>query len=135
MKTARDPETVHAPIAGYSHQIEVTGPQRWLVLSGQTGRRASGDIPGDPVEQLAVALDNLSAQLAAAGMDVSDLVKVTLYLVGDFDTERRRKVFGDWSAGHRPCMSLLYVSALATPEYRVEVDAWACRGDEAAPRT
>lgn len=127
MRTARDPESVHAPIAGYTHQIEVTGTPRWLVLSGQIGMRRSGEVPADPVEQLAVALDNLSAQLDAAGMDVADLVKVTLYLVGEFDTARRREVITSWAAGHRPCMTVLYVSALAGPEYRVEVDAWACR--------
>lgn len=129
MRTARDPESVHAPIAGYTHQIEVTGTPRWLVLSGQIGMRRSGEVPEDPVEQLAVALDNVSAQLDAAWMDVSDLVKVTFYLVGEFDTARRREVIASWAAGHRPCTTVLYVSALAGPEYRVEVDAWACRDD------
>jgi enamine deaminase RidA (YjgF/YER057c/UK114 family) len=57
---------------------------------------------------------------------VADLVKVTLYLAGEFDTDRRREVLTKWSQGHRPCMTVLYVSALAAPEYHVEVDAWAC---------
>ncbi|GAA4225846.1 RidA family protein [Actinomadura meridiana] len=130
MRTARDPGTVHAPIAGYTHQIEVTGTPRWLVLSGQIGKRPSGEVPSDPAEQLAVALDNVTAQLAAAGMDVADLVKVTFYLVGDVDTARRREVITQWSGGHRPCMTVLYVSALAAPEYYVEVDAWACRDEQ-----
>jgi enamine deaminase RidA (YjgF/YER057c/UK114 family) len=125
-KTPRNPETVHAPIAGYTHQIEVTGEPRWLVLSGQIGQRPSGEVPQDPVDQLAVALENLDAQLEAAGMGVADLVKVTLYLAGEFDTDRRREVLTKWSQGHRPCMTVLHVSALAAPEYHVEVDAWAC---------
>jgi len=35
MKSSRNPATVHPPLASCAHQIEVTGPQRWLVLSGQ----------------------------------------------------------------------------------------------------
>jgi enamine deaminase RidA (YjgF/YER057c/UK114 family) len=129
MKTSRNPERMHPPIAGYSHQIEVTGSQRWLVLSGQVGRRVDGQVPEEPVEQLAVALENLRHNLEAAAMDVADVVKLTLYLVGEFGTQRRRDVLGAWLGGHEPCMTLLFVSALAAPVYRVEIDAWASRDD------
>jgi len=37
MKIARNPQNIHPPVAPYVHQIEVTGPQRWLTLSGQIG--------------------------------------------------------------------------------------------------
>jgi 2-iminobutanoate/2-iminopropanoate deaminase len=129
MKTPRNPKQVHPPIAGYSHQIEVTGTPRWLVLSGQIGRRSDGQVPKDPVEQLMVTLENLRHNLDAAAMDVADLVKLTIYLVGDIDTQRRREVLGAWLAGHVPAMTVLHVSALAAPAYRVEIDAWACRDD------
>lgn len=133
MKTFRDPETVHTPIAGYTHQIEVTGPTRWLVLSGQIGRTQSGEVPEDPIDQLRLALKNLRAQLDAAGMTLTDLTKVTLYLVGEMDPDQRRQVITQWAGGHRPCMAVMYVSALASAEYRVEVDAWAC-ASSAAPQ-
>ncbi len=126
-KVARNPDTMHAPLGAYSHHVELLGPQRWLVMAGQVGRTSEGVVPEDPVEQVSAALENVRRNLVAAGMDVPDLVKLTWYLVGDIDTERRRAAIGDWLKGHRPCSTLLYVSALATPEYRVEVDAWACR--------
>lgn len=129
MKTSRNPERVHPPIAGYSHQIEVTGSQRWLVLSGQVGRRVDGQVPEEPVEQLTVALENVRYNLEVAAMDVADVVKLTIYLVGEIGTQRRRDVLGAWLSGHEPCMTLLFVSALAAPVYRVEIDAWACRDD------
>lgn len=59
-------------------------------------------------------------------MRLEDVVKLTIYLVGDIDIQRRREVIGTWLADHKPCMTLLFVSALATPQYRVEIDAWAC---------
>lgn len=135
MKAPRNPPTVHRPLAAYSHQIEVTGPARWLVLSGQVGARPDGSVPEDPVEQIEVALQNVSSNLEAAGMTVADVVKVTLYLVGEIDVDRRRAALGAWLGGHEPCMTLLFVAALAAPAYRVEIDAWACddgRGKEQA---
>ena len=71
MKSFRNPAQVHRPIAGYTHQIEVTGSERWLVLSGQVGRSADGVVPEDPVEQVEVALRNLLYNLEAAAMKVS----------------------------------------------------------------
>ena len=37
MKVHRDPRTVHPPLGAYTHQAEITGSPRWLVLSGQIG--------------------------------------------------------------------------------------------------
>lgn len=127
MKTYRNPPNIHQPLATYTHQIEVKEPMRWLVLSGQVGQGEDGHIPGDPIQQLKVALENISRNLYAAKMEIQDIVKLTFYLVGDMEAEKRRDVIAGWLQGHQPCMTLLYVTALATPAYKVELDAWACR--------
>lgn len=127
MKLPRDPDAVHAPLAGYVHQIELRGDERLLVLSGQVGMRPDGSVPDDPLDQLDVAWGNLEENLRAAGMDAGDLVKVTLYLVGELDAGRRRELLARRLGSHRPCMTLVVVSALAAPRFRVEVDAWASR--------
>ena len=126
MKTARDPVTIHEPLGAYSHQIEVSGPTRWLVLSGQVGQQEDDTVPDDPIAQLEVALENIRRNLDAVGMTVRDVVKMTTYLVGDVDMQRRREVLAAWLGEHRPCMTLLYVAGLAAARYRVEIDAWAC---------
>lgn len=126
MRTSRNPADVAPPAAAYAHQIEVSGPLRWLVLSGQLGQRPDGTVPDDHYEQAELALANVGANLAAAGMTVPDLVKVTIYLVGDWDQPRRRSVFDCFFGDHRPCMTLLYVAGLAAPAFRIELDAWAC---------
>jgi enamine deaminase RidA (YjgF/YER057c/UK114 family) len=125
MKQFRNPETVHAPLAGYSHQVELSGNERLLVLSGQVGMRTDGTVPDDATEQFGVALENVERNLDAAGLTIRDLVKLTLYLVGQMDQERRRTVLTEKLAGHAPCMTLVYVAALAAPIYKVEIDAWA----------
>ncbi len=121
----RNPAGVHAPVAAYSHQVEVPAGARWLVLAGQVGMRPDGSLPADAAEQLEVALDNVRRNLDAAGMDVGNIVKLTTYLVGEVDPDRRRQLFGAFFGDHRPCTTLLYVSALGTPALKAEVDAWA----------
>ena len=126
MKRFYNPGTLHQPLAAYAHQIEITEPKRWLVLSGQVGIRPNGSLPEDPIEQFRFALENIHKNLQAAGMEIQDLVKLTFYLVGEMDTPKRREILSAWLGEHAPCSTLLYVAALATPALKVEIDAWAC---------
>jgi enamine deaminase RidA (YjgF/YER057c/UK114 family) len=125
MKEFRNPQDVHAPLGLYSHQIEVKGNERLLVISGQVGitRMAVR------LEQIDVAFENIFRNLRAAGMDVKDLIKLTYYLVGEIDTAKRREVVLAKLQGHQPCSMLLYVAGLASPIYKVEIEAWASRAD------
>lgn len=129
MKEYRNPRNVHEPLGSYSHQIEIKGNQRLLVISGQVGMREDGTVPEDPLEQIDVAFENVLRNLQAADMDVNDLIKLTYYLVGEIDTAKRRELVLSRLQGHRPCSTLLYVAGLASPLYKVEIDAWASRAE------
>ena len=129
MKEFRNPQDVHQPLGSYSHQIEIRGNERLLVLSGQVGMREDGTIPEDPVEQIDLAFENIFRNLRAANMDIKDIIKLTYYLVGEFDIAKRREVVLSKLEGHQPCSTLLYVAALASPAFRVEIDAWASRAE------
>jgi 2-iminobutanoate/2-iminopropanoate deaminase len=123
----RNPQTVHPPIGAYSHQVEVPGSARWLAIAGQVGRTADGQVPEDPIEQARVALENIRLTPEAAGMGVKDVVKLNWYLVGQMDLAKRRELLTAWLDGSTPASTLVYVAALAAPEYRVEIEAWAAR--------
>jgi enamine deaminase RidA (YjgF/YER057c/UK114 family) len=127
MKQSRNPETVHAPVGRYVHQIEASGESRLLFLSGQVGKRLDGSVPSDPVEQLAVALENVLANLEAAGFEPSDLVKITTYVVGEMDPAGRRAAIDRLLGDHVTTSTLVFVPKLAAPEYLVEIDGWAIR--------
>lgn len=129
MKEFRNPQDVHEPAGAYSHQIEIRGSERMLVLSGQVGMRQDGSVPDDPIEQIDVAFENIFRNLRAANMDVKDIIKITYYLVGEIDTAKRREITLAKLQGHKPCSTLLYVAALASPVYKVEIDAWAARAE------
>jgi enamine deaminase RidA (YjgF/YER057c/UK114 family) len=129
VKEFRNPQDVHQPLGSYSHQIEIRGNERLLVLSGQVGMREDGTIPEDPVEQIDLAFENIFRNLHAANMDIKDIIKLTYYLVGEIDIAKRREVVLSKLQGHQPCSTLLYVAALASPAFRVEIDAWASRAE------
>ncbi len=128
MKEFRNPSDIHAPVGLYSHQIE-TSNERMLVISGQVGMRQDGTVPEDPLEQIDIAFENILRNLRAANMDVKDLIKITYYLVGAIDTAKRREIIQSKLQGHQPCSTLLYVAALASSQFRVEIEAWASRAE------
>lgn len=129
MKEFRNPQSVHQPLGSYSHQIEIKGNERLLVLSGQVGMRLDGTVPEDPIEQMDVAFENIFLNLQAANLGVKDIIKLTYYLVGEIDTAKRRELVASRLQGHQPCSILLFVAALASPIYKVEIDAWASHAD------
>jgi 2-iminobutanoate/2-iminopropanoate deaminase len=125
MYTARNPESILAPAGRYVHQIEVSHPSRILFISGQIGIKPDGSVPADPVEQLDVAMENIVANLEAAGLPIEALTKLTTYAVGELDPVGRRAVLDKHFGAHISCSTLVFVVALARPEFKVEVDAWA----------
>jgi 2-iminobutanoate/2-iminopropanoate deaminase len=132
MKLPRNPSSVHAPLAAYTHQIEIRGGERLLVLSGQVGVAADGSIPDGAAEQLDMALQNVLRNLDAAAMSHDDLVKLTLFVTSTIDADTRRTVLARRLRGHQPCMTFVYVAALASPVLKVEIDAWASAADVSA---
>lgn len=127
MKQPRNPDSIHAPLGRYVHQIEVSGESRLLFLSGQLGMEPDGSLPDDPVAQLGVALQNVLLNLEAAGYEPMDLVKITTYVVGEMDPAGRRAEMERLLGDHVPTSTLVFVAALARPEFKVEIDAWAVR--------
>lgn len=122
MKIFRNPPTVHKPLANYSHQAELSSSERLLILSGQVGMKPDGAIPEDALEQLKVTLENISRNLEAANMGIHDIVKLTFYVVGEMDAVGRRGVLNEYFKDHHPCMTYLYIAALASPEIKIEID-------------
>jgi 2-iminobutanoate/2-iminopropanoate deaminase len=109
------------------YQIEVTGPQRWLTLSGQIGMEKDGTVPEEPLAQMKLALENIRKNLESANMEIQDLTKLVFYCVGEMNADQRKQIISDFLGDHLPCTTLIYVVALAAPTLKVEIDAWACK--------
>lgn len=114
---------------GYNQGEVLDGVRRQLVCAGQTAVDGAGapQFPDDMRGQVGLALDNLQAVLARAGMGLDNVVKLTVYTTDmdaalqNMDVLGRR--FG--AAGVRPPMTLLGVSRLAVPALMIEIEALA----------
>jgi len=99
-----------------------------VYLRGQIGQdldtRDSVGI-GDVETQAEKAMANISTLLQEAGAELGDIVKVVVYLTDIRYREPVYRVIGRWLKGVHPVSTGLVVSALARPEWLVEIDATA----------
>jgi enamine deaminase RidA (YjgF/YER057c/UK114 family) len=121
--TFSNPAGVHAPGSRYAHAALVEGPGRRLVISGQVGVAPDGTVAAGGEAQIAQAVANLGAVLAAHGMGPADIVKMTVFLTD-------RALVPAWRAERErflgtlaPTSTLLVVAALADPRFVFEVEA------------
>jgi len=122
-----NPPTIADPIGTYSHGVEAPPNARWLYIAGQIGIRKDGSVPPTVEAQTEVAWQNVVEILGAAGMKVTDLVKITQYLTRLDHFPRYAATRAKFLAGHRPASTGLIISSLVKPEYLVEVEAIAAK--------
>lgn len=122
-----NPQGVHAPIGSYSHAIEVPPNARWLYISGQVGIGPDGKVGQGIQQQAAFAWANLLTILNSAGMGVEDLVKVTTFLTRAQDIQESRNARVKVLGSVKPASTLVVISALAAPEYLIEIEAHAAK--------
>jgi enamine deaminase RidA (YjgF/YER057c/UK114 family) len=114
---------------GFNQGEVVEGQTRVLVCAGQTAVDGDGtpQHSGDMAAQIALALDNLEAVLADAGMSLANVVRLNMYTT-DVDAFLQHAAVLDertGAAGVMPPGCLIGVSRLAFPELIVELEATA----------
>jgi enamine deaminase RidA (YjgF/YER057c/UK114 family) len=82
---------------------------------------------GDPAAQAEQVMTNIETLLAEAGVSVENMVSCTIYLTDIRHREPVYRVLGRHLAGVYPVFTGLVVSALARPEWLVEVTAVAVK--------
>ena len=99
-----------------------------VFLRGQVGQdlaTAESVGLGDPAAQAERAMANIATLLEEAGSGLEHVVKVVVYLVDVRHREPVYRVMGRWLKGVHPVSTGVVVSALARPEWLVEIDATA----------
>jgi reactive intermediate/imine deaminase len=112
------------PTNGYSHAVSFAGPM--VMVSGQVPLDAEGRLVGydNCEEQTRQVFRNLENALAAAGSTMGDVVKLTVFLTTMADLDAFRSVRDEFVDRERPpASSLVQVSGLAHPAFRVEIEA------------
>jgi enamine deaminase RidA (YjgF/YER057c/UK114 family) len=120
-----DPPELY-PGAPY-HYATIARSGGLVFAAGACPLDASGRVvgPGDLEAQTSVAVDNLFIALRAAGAEVDDVLKTTVYVVatGQADLVRAWNVVAERFAPSRPPSTLLGVSVLGYTDQLVEIEA------------
>jgi enamine deaminase RidA (YjgF/YER057c/UK114 family) len=85
---------------------------------------------GDVSVQTEQAMSNVKVLLEEAGSGLDDICKIVIYLVDARYREPVYRVVGKWLKGVYPVSTGVVVSALARPEWLVEIDVTAVIPEE-----
>ena len=127
--TTLQPASVVKPYKNrFSHGKLIPAGAEWLFTAGQTGVSVDGEIGKDIEQQADHAMKNLHSIIVEGGMTNDDVIKMTIYYLDPAHlpiiVEARNRYFGQ---DFRPASTAIGVSALARPEYLVEVEAIAAK--------
>jgi 2-iminobutanoate/2-iminopropanoate deaminase len=115
-----DPPSLPESSARYTHGTLVTGAERLVFVSGQPPW--GGKLPADFDSQCRLAWRNVIAVLAAAGLGVGNLVKVTIFLSSReyraANSDIRAEMLGD----HKVALTVIICDIYAE-EWLLEVEA------------
>ena len=106
----------------YTHVVKA-GP--WVFIAGQTASDENGDVVGvgDPAAQVGQVMKNLRLAVESVGGKFEDILKTTVYVVGEEHLDAVREARGKHRPEKPPTSTLLVVSRLARPEFIIEIEA------------
>ena len=127
MATFVNPGTVHAPVGAYSHLAVVPAGTELVFISGQVGMKPDGTTPPTLAAQAEIVYENLRACLAAQGLGMQHVVKLTSFLVQGQDVQVMREIRQRHFGTHKPASTAVFVPQLVSPAFLLEVEAVAAK--------
>jgi 2-iminobutanoate/2-iminopropanoate deaminase len=106
-------------IGPYSQGVIANG---LIYTSGQIGLKPNGELIGDGVEeQTHQVLQNLQNILEAAGAELTDVIKTTIFLDDMSDFGAINEIYASYFKEHRPVRSTVAVKTLPR-NVKIEID-------------
>jgi 2-iminobutanoate/2-iminopropanoate deaminase len=116
-----------APLSAHSDAVLIPPGAAILVSSGQLGMLKDGTIPEDTEQQIEAAFDNVEAVLRAAGMAMSDVVKMTTFITDPRYRDAFRAVRAKRVGDPPPSSTRIVVTSLSMAEMKVEIEIIAAK--------
>ena len=116
----KETKELSRPRAPYSHVVR---KGNLVFMSGAVGRAADGSVAKDLQSQFRQLLINTRIALAAVGAKPEDTVRLTFYMTDMKDKATLDKMREDFFGPDWPAAVAIGVTALAAPEYLIEMDA------------
>ncbi len=109
--------------APYSHYCHVVRGGNHVWVSGAVGIDQDGHIPDDTVEQFRLALKSVDSCLRHAGASAAQVVKVTIFMTDISERAAINPARIEYFGENRPASTLVEVSRLVDPGFKVEIEA------------
>ena len=122
-----NPDTVVKPASNYAQAVVHAAGAERMVIAGQLGLRPDGSLEEGLDAQMERAWSNVFALLEAGGFAREHLVRATIYVTVPGQVALYRQVRDRMMAGHLCANTYVEISALAAPEFLVEIEAEAVR--------
>jgi 2-iminobutanoate/2-iminopropanoate deaminase len=122
-----NPKNVVKPASNYAQGVVHSAAAERIVISGQLGIRPDGTLEEGLKAQMEQAWTNVFGVMAAAGFDKTDLIRATIYVTVPGQVSTYRKIRDKLLNGHLCANTYLEISALAAPEFLVEIEAEAVK--------
>lgn len=113
---------------GFSRAIR-TG-NRILVAGTAPVEPDGSSTPGDAAAQTRRCLAIILAAIGELGGSAADVVRTRMFITDPADADAIGAVHGELFRGIRPTSTMVVVSALLRPEWRIEIEAEALVGDD-----
>lgn len=114
-------------VPNYAHGAATDGAARWLHLSGQVGVRPDGTTEDGFEAQCRRAFSNIGACLRDAELGFEDVVMLRMYLTHSEDLPALRAIRSEVFGERRLPSTLVFVSGLVDPAWRVELEVVAAK--------
>jgi enamine deaminase RidA (YjgF/YER057c/UK114 family) len=106
----------------YAQACEVVGAARLLFISGQVPEEANGAVPPDFRSQCEFVWANVETQLAAVGMSLDNLVKVTTFLSDRRYRDENADVRHARLQGRTPALTVI-ITGIYDERWLLEIEA------------
>ncbi|HKU96059.1 MAG TPA: RidA family protein [Vineibacter sp.] len=124
-----------------SPKVAEPPPERWsnclrvgdmVFVSGMTARVGEKIEGADEYEQSKIIFGKIKDLVEAAGGQMNDVVKVTIFVVNIRNNTKVWQARREFFTGDFPASTLVEIRALATPDTLVEIEAIAMIGSSSA---
>ena len=122
-----NPDSIVRPASNYAQAVVHAAAAERMVIAGQLGLRPDGSLEDGLEAQMERAWKNIFALLEAGGFTREHLVRATIYVTVPGQVAIYRQVRDRMLAGHLCANTYIEISALASPEFLVEIEAEAVR--------
>jgi enamine deaminase RidA (YjgF/YER057c/UK114 family) len=110
----------------FTRVVTVKGGGKMIFIAGQVGATAEGKVAGAGMkEQTEQVLKNLQTVLKSQGLDFSHVAKINIFTtsIPEFRAQDVAEIRARYFGQNRPASTLVQISALASPEYKIEIEA------------